>query len=230
VKRLNLQVCVPYVKCPFGCPTCIATDNNKFKDLYHKNRKKYFEHLTSALKKCEGDIIITGATEPTLDQEWLTDVVSFIRDNFFGRKIEIQTHNLKWLASKEASHFDVVSFSATNEKDLSAILLGNALNTTDYNKLNYTLRVVILATRENYLWLVGNPNIKRYIPQITIKDLQLTKNEDVNNYINIHKYSSSFYENLNFNTDSLRIDKNCQDSEFRYRVFREDGKLYRGWR
>lgn len=222
---MNLQLCVPYQKCPFNCPTCIAVDNNKFKDLYHKDRDKYFKHLAKALKKCNGDIIITGATEPTLDLVWLGDVVRFIRDNYVGKKIELQTHNLKWVNNVDETYFDVISFSAINEKDLNTLLT----NDIDYAKIKYTLRIVILATRENYLWLVGNPNKRKYVPQITIKDLQLTKNEEVNNYIINHRYSSSNYKNLTFNTSSLRFDTDCQNSKFRYRVFREDGKLYRGW-
>ena len=222
---MNLQLCVPYQKCPFNCPTCIAVDNNKFKDLYHKDRDKYFKHLAKALKKCNGDIIITGATEPTLDLVWLGDVCRFIRDNYVGRKIEIQTHNLRWAKKEKETYFDVISFSAINPKDLDSLLT----NDLDYAKLMYIVRVVILATRENYLWLVGNPSKRKYIPQITIKDLQLSKNEEVNKYINEHKLDSSNFKNLHFNTSSLRFDTDCQNSKFRYRVFREDGKLYRGW-
>ncbi len=231
MKRINLQICVPYQKCPFNCPMCIAADNNKFKDLYSKNNKKYFKQLHKALKKTNGDIIITGATEPTLNIPWVLEVANYIKKNFPNRQIELQTHNLnfKTINNIFKDVLNIIGYSITSKSDVfkTLKLQQEQIINTETCKARFT----ILATNEVYQTLVEHKRALafRYLPQVTVKELQLSKNTEVNKYIEEHKHTAKDFSNLPFNTASLRIDLNCQDSLNRYRIFREDGKLYKRW-
>jgi len=230
--NLNLQLCVPYQKCLYNCPMCIASNNNKFKNLYNINKAKYFNKLNKILQNMNGDIIITGATEPTLNKNWIHEVINFIdkdtRPNI--QKIELQTHNIQSFDESFVKDFDVIAYSLAMPSDIAkAIKIAEVRNSNENKATKPIIRWVILATVENFDYIKENYN-GQYVDQITIKDLQHAKKDtEVNEYIDSHKISSEVFRQINFNTDSLRYDTNCLASKYRYRVFRENGKLYKKW-
>ena len=218
---MNLQVCVPYEKCPFKCPTCIANGRKVFKNTYSAHHENYNLSLKNAIETKQFDnYILTGNTEPTLNRHWLRDVLYLLKDE----QTELQTRNYN-LKGFNLKHLKVLAYSITDVKSY--------LKAWNFRKIEGTNRLVILLTKEFDFLTAENFNTMGF-EQITFKVLQPTADENTNNYIEHNRMTDlneiyRIIERFNGSNVSVRIDTNCQDSENRYRVFREDGKLYRSW-
>ena len=220
---MNLQVCIPYKKCPFNCPMCIATGRKKFDDLYYNNKNEYLRVLKEKVIEYK-DIILTGDTDPTLDREWLEDVISAIREIAPTKNIELQTRNYN-LKSYNLDGLSTVNYSIT--------CLSDYLKAWNFRNIEGVNRLVILLTDEFEIFDTSTFNPMGF-DQITFKVLQESADEGVNKYITRHKLKNidKIYKIMNkYNgTDiSVRVDENCQASENRYRIFRSDGKIYKNW-
>lgn len=220
---MNLQVCIPYRPCPFHCPMCIAADGNLYENLYKKDEEKYFKRLAKALDKTDGCVVLTGDTEPTLDKVWLEKVINFIK-GYKGHKIELQTHNYNLHNGYEfLNNIDVVAYSFTTTNDLHRVE-----NVKLFNGIN---RAVILATKPVIKVLSEHYPLYYYIfktfNQITVKLLQMGNGLSQNVFV---KYNACTKEEVYKVCGSTAwIDENCQNSKHRYRVFRENGKVYKHW-
>lgn len=220
---MNLQVCIPYRKCPFRCPMCIATGRQKFDDLYSKNKDKYLKILKKEVVKYN-DVILTGDTDPTLNREWLEDVISAIREVSPTKNIELQTRNYN-LKSYNLDGLSTINYSIT--------CLSDYLKAWNFRKINGINRLVILLTNDFQIFNTETFNPMGF-EQITFKVLQYSADENVNQYIKTHKLENidniyRIMHKYNGTDISVRVDENCQDSENRYRIFRSDGKIYKGW-
>lgn len=216
---MNLQVCVPYEKCPFNCPCCIANGRKRFDNLYESNKELYLEKLKKEKNKYD-NFILTGDTEPTLNSHWLKDVLQVLSEE----KIELQTknynlknYNLKWLTT--------LSYSILSVKDY--------LNAWRYRKIKGDNRLVILLTKDFAFLNEKNFSTMGY-NQITFKVLQLGNQEKTNKWVEENKMTNleniyKIIERYNGSETSVRIDTNCQNSEGRYEIFRSDGYIYKKW-
>ena len=218
---MNLQVCVPYEKCPFKCPTCIANGRELFENLYDSDLRKYEDSLYKTIHNSKIDnCIITGNTEPTLNRHWLRDVLYILRN----KQTELQTRNYN-LKGYNLKYLNVLAYSITDVRSY--------LKSWNFRKIKGVNRLVILLTKEFDFLTAENFNTMGF-EQITFKVLQPTADETTNKYIEKNRMTDlteiyRIIERFNGSNVSVRIDTNCQDSENRYRVFREDGKLYRSW-
>lgn len=222
---MNLQLCIPYQKCPFGCPMCIASNPKKYDNLFASNAVAYLNDLKAAML-CQKykDIILTGDTDPTLDPEWLRRVAHFLADFKYKVGVEIQTHNYFW---KGMDGIAVNAFSITTPKDAARI---PSIHTT--SGLN---RLVVLGTKELLRHFLENDVDLSEFQQLTLKALQHTasKVSTVDEYIDsvsceetLLRQAAAKFEKLGL---QVKIDLNCQDAEGRYSIFREDGQLYHSW-
>lgn len=217
---MNLQVCVPYEKCPFQCPTCIASGREQFENLFNEDERAYIY----ALQKTQSDIydnyIITGATEPTLNRHWLSTVLAYLSDS----TTELQTRNYN-LHNYNLKYLDVLAYSITDVKGY--------LSSWQFRKIDGTNRLVILLTKDFEFLTAENFNTMGF-DQITFKVLQYSADEQVNKYIEQNKMTDltniyKIVERFNGSSVSVRLDSNCQDSHGRYHIFREDGNIYDSW-
>ena len=221
VKIMNLQLCVPYEKCPFHCPMCIAADGKKFNNLHESDRDLYFSRLAKALDKTDGNVVLTGDTEPTLNKKWLIDVIKFIK-SYKGHKIEIQTHNYNLADGFEMLDLiDVVAYSITSPTELMKV--------NNLHRFSGINRLVILGTKPNARKLQGF-ELPDGFQQVTIKLLQYGESDKANSIVDLIRATENMFEGIKFADGiSVRIDTNCQESEKRYKVFRENGIRYKGW-
>ena len=222
---MNLQVCVPYQKCPFNCPMCIAKGRNTYPNLYELNYDDYMQELTDTIKTLDiRDVVLTGATDPTLNRKWLTYIQEEIKIPCPTVNIELQTKNYN-LKGYNLSRIDVLSYSITDYKSY--------LKAWNFRKINKTNRLVILLTKEFDHMKAEDFNPMGY-EQITFKVLQRGADKQVNDWIFKNEMTnfSEIYkivDRFNGTKTSVRIDTSCQESENRYFVFREDGELYKDW-
>lgn len=234
---INLQVCIPYQKCPFKCPMCIADHAPQFKNLYKENEAGYFNLLKHALKQNPiKTIVLTGDTEPSLDVEWMNKVIWFVKANFPHITIELQTHVYKdhYLNSPM---LDRICYSLTTVNDIYM------LTHVFPNYQPTRVRAVILATEENIDFLYKHRKDLEFnldwCDQITFKLLQYTAYDqaDKDTYITEHRLTADDkrlqklvlqYSTTSFNR-SVVVDTNCQDAKGRYKIFREDGNVYSAW-
>lgn len=218
---MNLQVCVPYEKCPYNCPMCIASGRKQFKNEYDEDEEYYFSQLEKIADNYD-NFIITGATDPTLNKAWLENIIDILYR--FGN-VELQTRNYN-LKGFDLKGLSTLAYSITTIKDF--------LRAWKFKKLeNGNNRLVILLTKEFDFLTADNFNPMGY-NQITFKVLQKTADEKTNKWIdeNEMKDFANIYNIINkYNGEevSVRIDTNCQDSHGRYEIFREDGLLYKKW-
>lgn len=222
---MNLQLCIPYQPCPFGCPMCIASNPKRYDNLFEEDRQQYIEKLAIAMCKQQyQNVVLTGDTDPTLNTGWLIDVVAFLLRHTHKVGVEIQTHNYTW---RGLNGINVNAFSITTLKDAARI---------PHIHTKYGInRLVVLGTQELLEHFLNKDIDLSAFQQITFKVLQLTasKVEDVDNYINdvkgdfkLLEQVAEKYSKLGF---SVKLDWNCQDSFNRYAIFREDGKVYKTW-
>lgn len=227
---MNLQVCIPYQKCPFNCPMCIAKDPHIFDNIYALDAFKYFNQLKKALTdNYYREIVLTGDTEPSLDLNWLDQVASAVKIYAPKSNVEIQTHNYNWSGNENV---DVNAFSVTTVKD--------ALNISKI-KTNFGInRLVVLGSKPLIDYLSNNDIDFSKFTQLTFKLMQPSnsKVDYIDKYINenlcseddiralIKKLSN---QNKLTSIFTLMIDKNCQVSYNRYKIFRENGSIYDSW-
>lgn len=222
---MNLQVCIPYQKCPFKCPMCIASERPVYNNYYKENQEMYIEDMLCAIEDVEAhDIILTGNTEPTLDRNWFRVVSETIKNEFPNMPIELQTKNYN-LKGFNLSKIDVLAYSIIDTRDY--------LKAWSFRKIKRTNRLVILLTKEFNFLTAKNFNAFGF-DQITFKVLQYGVSEKNNKWVDENKMEdlSNIYDivdRFNGSETSVRIDTDCQESENRYRIFREDGNVYKEW-
>ena len=238
---MNLQVSVPYQKCVFKCPMCVARghkNENSFANLYATDKREWQKKFEKVLTEGNYDsVVLTGECDPTQDMRYCDDVISVIR-NMRGKTptIEFTTHNQKFdnaLISVPNGHkVDVVTLSVTNVREYL-----NAWRVPQQNAFFYpTYRMVILLTKEFEFLTPENFNTMGF-DQITFKTLQYGEDGDVNRWIYENKMSDEhveiireIVEKFNSHSDcSVRLDTSCQTAEGRYHIFRSDGKVYDSW-
>ena len=239
---MNLQVSVPYQKCVYSCPCCIARGHkhqNTFDNLYKTDKRKWSAKLRDAIYDGEyAGIVLTGECDPTQDMAYCEDVISII-DNYIPEvppTVEFTTHNQKAASTLLASYWgkkvDVVTLSITNVREyLNAwrFPIRNAFFSPIY-------RMVILLTEEFEFLNVNNFNTMGF-DQITFKTLQHGEDTGVNAWIDSNKMSEEgLYEIRKIvdkynshETCSVRLDTSCQDATNRYEIFRSDGNVYDSW-
>ena len=221
---MNLQITIPYQKCPFKCPMCIASERPVFDNYYKENDNGYINAMLTAIEDYDVDnVVLTGNTEPTLDRHWFKRVTEEIR-NAYGTLIELQTKNYN-LKGYNLSKIDVLAYSITNIKDY--------LKAWNFRKINGVNRLVTLLTKE-FDFLTADNFSAFGFDQITFKVLQYGADSVANEWVDKNKMTdlSNIYdivERFNGADTSVRIDTSCQDSTDRYKVFREDGLVYDNW-
>ena len=238
---MNLQVSVPYQKCVYKCPFCIAKghkNQNTFANLYAADHREWQKKFEKALTEGNYDsVVLTGECDPTQDMRYCDDIISIIR-NMRGKTptIEFTTHNQKFenaLSSVPNGHkVDVVTLSVTNVREYL-----NAWRVPHKHAFfEPTYRMVILLTKEFEFLTPENFNTMGF-DQITFKTLQYGEDGDVNRWIYENKMSDEHVDKIReivekFNSHSncsVRLDTSCQTAEGRYHIFRSDGKLYDSW-
>jgi len=203
---------------------CIASGRPTYENLYKENTDLYLRRLTDLIEGYDiEDIVLTGNTDPTLDRNWLRIVTNEIKENY-NLPIEIQTKNYN-LKGYNLSQIDVLAYSITSVKDY--------LKAWQFRKIPRTNRLVILLTKEFDFLTADNFNAFGF-DQITFKVLQEGADLEQNKWVQDNAMTdlSNIYDIVNrFNgTDiSVRIDTNCQDSENRYVIYREDANVYKEW-
>lgn len=238
---MNLQVSVPYQKCVYKCPMCVAfghKNQNTFENLYSTNKREWQKRLENIILNGNYDsVVLTGECDPTQDMRYCDDVISVIR-NMRGKNptIEFTTHNQKFenaLSSVPNGHkVDVVTLSVTNVREYL-----NAWRVPHKHAFfEPTYRMVILLTKE-FEFLTPNNFNSMGFDQITFKTLQYGEDADVNRWIYENKMSDEGVDKIRqivekFNSHSncsVRLDTSCQTAEGRYEIFRSDGEVYDSW-
>lgn len=238
---MNLQVSVPYQKCVFKCPMCVAKNHknqNTFNNLYTTDHREWQKKLEKVLEEGNYEsVVLTGECDPTQDMRYCDDVISVIRNRRgITPTIEFTTHNQKFenaLSSVPNGHkVDVVTLSVTNVREYL-----NAWRVPHKHAFfEPTYRMVILLTKEFEFLTPNNFNTMGF-DQITFKTLQYGEDGDINRWIYENKMSDEhvevireIVEKFNSNSDcSVRLDTSCQTAEGRYEIFRCDGEVYNSW-
>jgi len=219
---MNLQVAMPYEKCPFNCPMCVANGRKRFHNFYKSNKDTYLGLLKyQATSEKYKDFVITGASDPSLNIHWLHDVLEALE----GVHTELQTKNYN-IEPNKLPYLNVLAYSITNSKEY--------LSAWAYPRLNNgTNRLVVLLT-EDFKFLNETNFSPMGYDQITFKILQDTADEKTNKWIQKNKMKdlSNIYaivDKYNGSKTSVYLDSSCQDSHGRYEIFRADGKMYSNW-
>lgn len=227
----SLQVLTPHKKCIFNCPFCISKTHkhdNNFKNNYVLNHALWKNNLIKVINDNPDlkYVVITGTNEPMQSKECVKDIINIVKNTNKDIQVEIQTHYYK--QDNLYNLLDVVAYSISDVNLLNRI-----------KPMGKIIRYVLILTDsfDNYRL----DNIINLIPdsvsQITFKCLQNSKgvNKEVDEYILNHKININTLNTLkkdinNYNGNlSIRLDEFCMDSENRYKIFREDGKLYNNW-
>ena len=234
---MNLQVCMPYERCVFNCPMCVARGhkhNYKFDNLYETNRGEWRSALSKAASIAD-DIVITGECDPTQNANFVGDVVRLIWSDTpanVTKNIEITTHNQKYAnAFRNLRHIETITLSVTNAREY---LSAWKAEKPDYIANHY--RMVILLTKDFNFLNADNFNPMGF-DQVTFKTLQYGEDGEVNRWIYENKMDDEHLEEIRkivdkFNSNggcSVRLDTSCQTAAGRYEVFRSDGKVYPSW-
>ena len=225
---MNLQLCLPYQKCVFNCPFCIAKDrkhNYEFDNLYADNRNLYLSRLIEFIKSHKiKDVIITGECDPIQDLEFIA-VVSRAIIGYIGGGIEIQTKSthISMYASQLRDTITTIAHSISSVRELER-----------YRNLTmqkpFIHRATILLTKEFNAKTLDYKVLDKF-DQITFKVLQYGESERINRWIDRNKLQDlldieQVMEHYNGTSISVRLDRNCQDSVNRYYIFRADGNVY----
>lgn len=220
---MNLQVCCPYKKCPFGCPTCIAATDYKYPygDIYFTDKERYLDILRSTIGKYD-KYVITGDTEPTLFYDWIKDVCEVLK----GQEIELQTKNYNVDLNKIKGLINTLAISIPTLKDWRK-----------YKKMarylfsfNGIIRLVFLEVKE-----LETPEVflsVMWADQITVKKLQMPEAEEEQKAVKKLKgnpISWKYFLKINSEFCSVMYDENCMDAKGRYEILRTDGKFYDSW-
>ena len=220
---MNLQVCSPYKKCPFGCPTCIAATDYKYPygDIYFTDKERYLDILRSTIGKYD-KYVITGDTEPTLFYDWIKDVCEVLK----GQEIELQTKNYNVNLNKIEGLIDTLAISIPTLKDWEKY----KKKARDIFSFNGIVRLVFLEVEELETPEIFNKVI--FADQITVKKLQMPEAEEEQKAVERLKGNPIFWKyflKINSEFCSVMYDENCMDAKGRYKILRTDGKFYDSW-
>jgi len=228
----SLQIVTPHLECMFNCPFCIAkahNHKNNFENNYDNNNKLWKNNLIDVVKN-NNDlkyVVITGTNEPMQSKNCVEDIINIIKGIREDIQIEIQTRY--YFPDKIYDLLDVVAYSISDPKIIKAIK----------PKGKIQRYVFILTDSFNGYKLDDIINlIPESVTQITFKTLQDSEGENMefDNYIHNHSIDNN---TLNLLTEdvskysgnlSIRLDENCMDSIDRYKIYREDGKVYDSWK
>ena len=222
---MNLQICVPYQKCKYNCPMCVAkghTHQYKFYDMYHSNKFLYLWGLKLFQSQVSGNFIITGECDPTQDMEFVTTVAKHLNDK---SRVEIQTKNYNIDIDLIKDYIGTLAYSITNFKEY--------VNARKLKKIPGINRLVILLTKE--FDCLNVENFKDFgFDQITFKVLQYGEDPKVNEWIDKNRLENldNIYEIVRVYANkkcSVRVDLSCQNAEGRYLILRSDGRIYHSW-
>lgn len=224
---MNLQLVSPYKTCPFKCPFCCAVVDRDYpwKDnLYKTNKAKYFQRLLGAI--ADNDIqtvVITGDTEPTLFEDWLSECAGFIRAFFPSVKIELQTKNY----NTKVFDIDRIRYSIANPEDFYRACCANKYNC---GKIGFTYLLSCKLTAKDITKCRSFISEELGI-QHTVKVLQYspTGNLDIDTWIKNNTSEIIDSNRVSFKELGIWLDENCMDTEGRYIIFRIDGKVYKDW-
>jgi uncharacterized protein YfkK (UPF0435 family) len=154
----------------------------------------------------------------------LKKISYLLKHNFPFTPIEIQTknYNLKYY---DLSKINVLAYSITSVKDY--------LKAWQFRKIDRTNRLVILLTKEFDFLTAENFNTFGF-DQITFKVLQEGIDLEQNEWVQNNKLEDlteiyKIIDRFNGTRTSVRIDTNCQNSNDRYLIYRENGKVYKEW-
>lgn len=227
----SLQVLTPTHKCIFSCPFCISKThphNNQFESLYDKDRNQWKKNLEEILveNKDLKTVVITGTSEPMQEEACVLDIIHLTRQYRKDVSIEIQT---RYYGYKKAYDLvDVTAYSISSFSYLSKIV-----------PLKSKVRATILLT-DSFNDKSLQDIIKALdskVEQITFKVLHDSHgyNKEIDAWIHQHSTSIETVEKLKKEIEnykgkiSIFFDENCMDADNRYRVFREDGRLYKDY-
>ena len=189
---MNLQISVPYQKCVYSCPMCVAKahrNEGTFENLYKTNKTEWYNKLNQTIYNGDyNSIVLTGECDPTQDMAYCEDVISVIDDHNPTPTVEFTTHNQKAVRTLLASYWgkkvDVVTLSVTNVREYL-----NAWRFPERNAFFSPIyRMVILLTKEFEFLNVNNFNTMGF-DQITFKTLQHGEDASVNAWIDNNKMS-----------------------------------------
>lgn len=222
---MNLQICLPYEKCVYQCPMCVARGkkhNYEFKDLYTEDVNEYLRILELVIRNYE-NCIITGECDPSQNMRFVKSVLG-LKNEITNLKFELQTRNYN-ISVNELRDLDILSYSIIYLKDY--------LKSYSFPKIKNINRLVILLSNEFEFLTNDNFHPMGY-NQITFKTLQYGDDPKINKWIdkNNLKDLTNIYEiveKYNGTDISIRIDTSCQIAKGRYHIFRSDGKLYNTW-
>lgn len=247
---MNLQITVPYRTCPFKCPFCIANNPNtlgKYENLYVSDKKAYFEALDTTIKQLylvnyfkPITIVITGDTEPTLNQVWLQEVVNHIwsKHEIAIASVELQTANITWVDKYFKSEipmlFNVIGLSMYT---MSQIKRAKDLKLYEGSPFTLVRPTIILCDSlfDDSPLVSPWDSLEKY-KQVTFKELQPSDNPTIQSWIEQNKFN--YFDTLDetiislvYEGVSVKLDRDCMDTKGgqRYVIFRENGKLYKDW-
>jgi organic radical activating enzyme len=231
----SLQLVVPFQTCPFQCPFCIANNpevENAFVDLYSSNPQTYFRLLGNVLRDSPElrTVVITGDTEPTLNMQWIKDVVEFVKNCNPNIQVELQTKNFNKVTVATLLHkteIDVYGFS------VDTVRQANQVSEMPFKYYTVPFRKKRLTVLLNSRFDITKFEPHYTVDQITFKKLQLGNNEKINDWIINHQFINSYglerFIETYKKSVSIMLDENCMKSIDRYQIFRSDGFLYKTW-
>ena len=227
----SLQIVTPHIECIFNCPFCIAKGHkhdNNFVNNYEHNFELWKKNLIKVIKDNDDlkYVVITGTNEPMQSKKCVSDIIDIVRSTNRNIQIELQTHYYK--PDNIYNKLDVVAYSISDIKLLDKIKpMGKTqryvlIMTDSYNgyTLNEILKLIPNSVKQITFKRLINTNgvnleVDKYIDSYSINDNTLNKLID-----DVNKYNGNL---------SIRMDLDCMNCEGRYKIFREDGKVYDNW-
>lgn len=227
----SLQVLTPHEECIFNCSFCISKTHkhdNCFINNYELNNKLWTNNLVQVIKnnhdlKC---VVITGTSEPMQNKQCVTNIINIVRKTNKNIQIEIQTRYYKQdliYNSLDVVAYSISDFNLINKiKPMGKIIRYVFIMTDTFN--NKCLKDILDI-------------IPKKVEQITFKLLHNSNgyNKQIDKWIKEHKTNNETIEKLKKEIasyqgeKSIRMDENCMDSSNRYKIFREDGLVYKDW-
>lgn len=145
MRAANLTISIPYLGCDKNCPYCISRITGFPKPNTGKLKRNINKVKTLARAAQVTNVLITGKGEPTLNWNFLLDIV----EKFQDWPVELQTNGL--LLNK---HLDKVNTLAIHGLDVVAISIDKIEQFTDFKELfkrihnlGMTIRVTLNVTK-----------------------------------------------------------------------------------
>ena len=226
---MNLQLVSPYAPCPYKCSYCVSNfeGNYQFHDLYHSDRETYLNRLKGILitSADEGNFftgaVLTGLTDPSLFPEWVEDVKTTLQEYSTG-EVTFQTSNYKY---RNTDGLSVIAYSIGHRDKIAQLPKREDIDP------EVVLRFNIMLSKD--MTVLDIIKVIRHSPnaQYTVKYLMPTSHghSETDKWIVENRLELSTKDEKTLEYLGVWIDKTCMDAENRYRVFREDGVLYRSW-